>query len=347
MFRDVTVIGAGRAGSAIAARLRERGVAVRADGELRLLCVPDRAIAEVAQAIEPGPWVAHVSGGTPLAALDPHIRRFSVHPLQTLVRSRGPEQLDGAWGAVTAETPRPATRALWLAETLGLRAVRARRRPGPRALPRRRGDRLELPRHALPRRRRAVRGARALRRRRSCPLIERTIENGFELTGPIARGDWETVERHREALRGSGFEPAVRRARGGDQRMKVVRHDRRARPAAPRRGRSRADDGRAARGARRALPRRATANATCSSRAVFVNPAQFSERRRPRRVPARPRGRPAARPRPRASTSSSPPSADRDLPAGLRDVGRARRRGGRARGGRTAPATSAASRPSA
>ena len=25
--------------------------------------------------------------------------------------------------------------------------------------------------------------------------MRRTIENGFELTGPIQRGDWETVER--------------------------------------------------------------------------------------------------------------------------------------------------------
>ena len=40
------------------------------------------------------------------------------------------------------------------------------------------------------------------------PLMTRTIENGFELTGPISRGDWETVERHRAALRGSGFEAA-------------------------------------------------------------------------------------------------------------------------------------------
>src|SRR5207248_11373618 len=106
MFDDVTVIGAGRAGSTIAARLRERGVTLRDDAPLRLLCVPDRAIAEVARAIEPGPWVAHVSGGTPLAALDPHAHRFSVHPLQTLTRARGPEQLDGAWAAVTAETDR-------------------------------------------------------------------------------------------------------------------------------------------------------------------------------------------------------------------------------------------------
>jgi len=34
-----------------------------------------------------------------------------------------------------------------------------------------------------------------------------TIEHGFELTGPIARGDWETVERHLAALRGSDLEP--------------------------------------------------------------------------------------------------------------------------------------------
>ena len=31
--------------------------------------------------------------------------------------------------------------------------------------------------------------------------MRRTIENGFELTGPIERGDRETVERHRAALR--------------------------------------------------------------------------------------------------------------------------------------------------
>jgi predicted short-subunit dehydrogenase-like oxidoreductase (DUF2520 family) len=38
------------------------------------------------------------------------------------------------------------------------------------------------------------------------PLMQRTIENGFELTGPISRGDWETVERHRAALRGTELE---------------------------------------------------------------------------------------------------------------------------------------------
>jgi predicted short-subunit dehydrogenase-like oxidoreductase (DUF2520 family) len=30
-----------------------------------------------------------------------------------------------------------------------------------------------------------------------------TIEHGFELTGPIARGDWATVEAHKQAIRAS------------------------------------------------------------------------------------------------------------------------------------------------
>ena len=30
--------------------------------------------------------------------------------------------------------------------------------------------------------------------------MRRTIDNGFELTGPIARGDWTTVEAHLAAI---------------------------------------------------------------------------------------------------------------------------------------------------
>jgi predicted short-subunit dehydrogenase-like oxidoreductase (DUF2520 family) len=197
MIETATVIGAGRVGSAVAARLRERGVAEGDD--LVLLCVPDRAIAEVAAAIEPGPWVAHVSGATPLAALDPHERRFSVHPLQTFTKARGPEQLDGAWAAVTAETDDARAVGLWLAETLGLRPFELADSAKPLyhagaavasnflvTLRRAAGSLLEAagaPPEALD------------------PLMRRTIENGFELTGPIARGDWETVEAHLEAIR--------------------------------------------------------------------------------------------------------------------------------------------------
>jgi len=159
----------------------------------------------VARSIEPGPWIAHVSGGTPLAALDPHERRFSVHPLQTLTLARGAEQLDGAWAAVTAETPEAHERALWLAETLGLRPFALA--DGKRALYHAGAAvasnfLVTLHRAAASLFEEAGAPAEAL-----VPLMQRTIENGFELTGPIARGDSETVARHLEALKGTGFEP--------------------------------------------------------------------------------------------------------------------------------------------
>ena len=52
--------------------------------------MPDRAIAEVAAATPAGPWVAHVSGATPLAALDPHGRRAG-EPRAELVGEHGAE----------------------------------------------------------------------------------------------------------------------------------------------------------------------------------------------------------------------------------------------------------------
>ena len=104
MIESVNVIGAGRVGSAILARLAERGVGPNEDADIVLLCVPDAAISATARGLTPGPWVAHTSGATPLSALEPHVRRFGLHPLQTFTRARGPEQLDGAAAAVTAET---------------------------------------------------------------------------------------------------------------------------------------------------------------------------------------------------------------------------------------------------
>ena len=200
MIERIQVIGSGRAGSAIAARLSERGLAVGADApELVLLCVPDSAIAEVAASLEPGPWVAHVSGATTLAALAPHVRRFSVHPLQTFTRSRGPEQLDGAWAAVCAETDDARATGFELAETLGLRpfelddSERTLYHAGAVFVS---NYLVTLHRAAALLFESAGAPPEALE-----PLMRRTIENDFELTGPISRGDWTTVEAHREAIR--------------------------------------------------------------------------------------------------------------------------------------------------
>ena len=198
------MVGTGRAGSAIASRLAERGLTVHAgrepltDADLVILAVPDASIAEVAKQVPVGPWVAHVSGATSLSALDPHQRRFSVHPLQTLTRDRGADQLDGAWGAVTAETDEARSTARWLAETLGLQpfdladADKPLYHAGAAMASNflvtlyRAAARLLLETGVPP---------EAL-----VPLMTRTIENGFALTGPIARGDWSTVEAHLQAL---------------------------------------------------------------------------------------------------------------------------------------------------
>lgn len=198
---SVRIVGArGRVGSAVSARLDERGVRLdREAPQVVLLCVPDRAIADVARSFEPGPWIGHVSGATPLAALDPHTRRFGMHPLQTFTHRRGPEQLDGAFAAATGETPAALDLATRLACLLGLTPfplddeARALYHAGAAVasnylvtLRRVAGTLLEAagaPPEALD------------------PLMRRTIENDFELTGPIERGDWDTVTRHLAAIR--------------------------------------------------------------------------------------------------------------------------------------------------
>ena len=197
MIERVRVIGSGRVGSAVSARLQERGVAVNADDpDLALLCVPDTAISDVSRCQIPGQaWIGHVSGATPLAALEPHERRFSLHPLQTFDRSGDPAQLDGAWAAISGETEEALAVARELAELLGLRPFEL-------------ADEDRTLYHAgavfasnylVTLQRAAVRlGVPA---EGVVPLMTRTIENGFDLTGPIARGDWATVEAHKGAIR--------------------------------------------------------------------------------------------------------------------------------------------------
>lgn len=201
MIESARIVGAGgRVGSAVSARLAGRGVRLDAtDPELVLLCVPDRAIATVAAEVPVGPWVAHVSGATPLAALEPHVRRFSLHPLQSFSLARGPEQLDGAWAAVAAESATALAVGFELAETLGLRpfelgdANRAAYHAGASVA----SNFLVTLREAA----RSLLDAAGAPPDALDPLIRGVVDGGFELTGPIARGDWETVERHLAVIR--------------------------------------------------------------------------------------------------------------------------------------------------
>jgi predicted short-subunit dehydrogenase-like oxidoreductase (DUF2520 family) len=201
LIESVNVIGHGRVGSAVLARLEERGIKPRDDADVCLLCVPDAAISATVQglSLDRCGWIAHTSGATPLSALDPHERRFGLHPLQSFSRARGPEQLDGAYAAITAETDEAHEIGFELARLLGLE---------PFALAE--GDRalyhagaaiasnylVTLHRAAAEIFEEVGAPAEGLR-----PLMQGVIDNGFELTGPIARGDWATVDRHLDALR--------------------------------------------------------------------------------------------------------------------------------------------------
>jgi predicted short-subunit dehydrogenase-like oxidoreductase (DUF2520 family) len=190
------VIGSGRVGSAITARLSERGMALAEDDpDVVLLCVPDTAIPDVSRSLAPGrAWVGHVSGATPLAALDPHEHRFSLHPLQTFDRSGSPAQLDGVWAAITGETADALAVGREFAETLGLQPFeladedRTLYHAGAvfasnyLVTLQRAATRLGVPAEGI------------------VPLMRGTIDHGFELTGPIARGDWATVEAHKRAI---------------------------------------------------------------------------------------------------------------------------------------------------
>jgi len=201
MIERIRIVGAGgRVGSTVSARLAERGLAADApDPQLVLLCVPDRAIAEVAAQTPIGPWIGHVSGATPLAALAPHVRRFGLHPLQTFSKALGPRQLDGAWGAVTAESEDALAVGRWLAETLGLRPFeladdsRAAYHAGAAVA----SNYLVTLRAAAA----SLLEAAGAPPEALDPLIQGVVDTDFELTGPIARGDWETVERHLAVIR--------------------------------------------------------------------------------------------------------------------------------------------------
>lgn len=115
---DVRIIGPGRAGGALTAALRASGW--RVDGPLGrdhdpslattgtravLLAVPDRDVTSVASALVPGEAVVvHIAGSLGLEVLAPHDRVASVHPLVSLPDADlGARRLAGAWFAVAGD----------------------------------------------------------------------------------------------------------------------------------------------------------------------------------------------------------------------------------------------------
>ena len=153
-------------------------------------------------------FVGHVSGATTLDALAPararHAEAFSLHPLQTI--PHGATNLNGAPCAIAGSSPAALRLADDLAERLGMRpfGVPEGRRAAYHAAASIASNLLvaleESSAELLDRI--GIEDAREL----LAPLVLRTAANWAErgpeaLTGPIARGDAATVQRHVGALR--------------------------------------------------------------------------------------------------------------------------------------------------
>jgi predicted short-subunit dehydrogenase-like oxidoreductase (DUF2520 family) len=216
----LVVVGRGSVGRSLAKAAEASGIEVRLvagddapeacqGAAAVLLCVPDQAIARLCSRIAPDapPLVGHVSGASGLdvlaSATEHGAATFSLHPLQTFADGSTP--VEGTPAAVAGSSPESLAYARALAEAKGMRPF-------------------EVPEES----RAAYHAAAAIAsnllvaleesavglldrigvedaHEQLAPLILRTAANWSErgagaLTGPIARGDRETVERHRAAL---------------------------------------------------------------------------------------------------------------------------------------------------
>jgi predicted short-subunit dehydrogenase-like oxidoreductase (DUF2520 family) len=112
---NISIVGAGRAGSSFATALARAGHDVRVvhhddvesigETELIVLCVPDDAIASVAATIQRSDSrvVAHVAGSRNLDVLAPHPRVGSIHPLMALPTGSDANRLIGATFCVAGD----------------------------------------------------------------------------------------------------------------------------------------------------------------------------------------------------------------------------------------------------
>jgi predicted short-subunit dehydrogenase-like oxidoreductase (DUF2520 family) len=215
----LVVVGRGRVGRSLAAAAERAGIGVTVlshedvgsipEGAAALLCVPDEEISATAgRAAAAAPsLIGHVSGATTLDALAPATERgaggFSLHPLQTF--ADGETAVEGTPAAIAGSTAESLAFARSLAEALGMRPfeVPEENRAAYHAAAAIASNLLVALEESAAEllERIGVEDAREL----LAPLVLRTAANWAErgpeaLTGPIARGDRATVQRHRVAL---------------------------------------------------------------------------------------------------------------------------------------------------
>jgi predicted short-subunit dehydrogenase-like oxidoreductase (DUF2520 family) len=268
--RAFTLVGPGRAGTAVACALAARGwrpVAVAGrtpdapstraaaarlaapavevadagrEADVVIVATPDAAIAasaaELAPALRPGALVVHLSGASTLHELDgvllarPDVEVGSLHPLQSLPSADvGQRRLAGAWCAIDG-SPRVEKIAL----TLGMRPFRLDA-----------ADKMRVRYHAaacvasnhlvaLLGQVERLAAQAGVPFEAFLPLVRGTVENVDELgpaaalTGPVARGDDETLARHVDALpydERDAYEALVREARRLAEATNIARQE--------------------------------------------------------------------------------------------------------------------------
>lgn len=218
---SLRVIGPGRAGGALALALARVGWhvepslgrvddpgAAAAGVDLLVIATPDAAIATVAAAVQPleGTVVAHLAGSLGLDVLGAHPRTAAFHPLVALPSAEvGAERLVGAWFAVAGDPI--AHRVVADLHGRWFRVADAQRAAYHAAA-------CIASNHlvALLGQVERVAGGIDVPFEAYLDLVRATVDNvaalgpADALTGPAARGDWATVERHRQALDPSELE---------------------------------------------------------------------------------------------------------------------------------------------
>lgn len=206
--RTLTIVGAGRMGTALGAALTKAGVSLSGPlrrneairGDLVLLAVPDREVALAVAGVPAGSIVGHTAGALTLDALG-NREAFSFHPLMTVLDDE--TVFAGASAAIAGSTPRALDVAYAIATRLSMEPliVPESQRAAYHAAASIAANYLVMLESIAAR----VGAAAGLERRHLLPLARAAMENWGKhgpaaLTGPIARGDAETVARQREAV---------------------------------------------------------------------------------------------------------------------------------------------------
>jgi predicted short-subunit dehydrogenase-like oxidoreductase (DUF2520 family) len=208
------VIGPGRAGTAMSRALAAAGWTIAppvrhgddvsnaaAAVDLVLIATPDVNVGAVAATIDPVETtvIAHLAGSLGLDCLAGHVRRASIHPLLSI--PSGDTDVGGAWFAVAGDPI-----AARVVDDLGGRRVEV-------------DDEHRVAYHAaaciasnhlvaLLGQVERVAATAGVPLDAYLELARQSLENAATLgpraalTGPVSRGDWETVERHRSVLDG-------------------------------------------------------------------------------------------------------------------------------------------------